>query len=272
MGPEAEGAEVGRSYVIYPWINCGTCQPCRAGMTQVCDRPQTIGTRVDGAYSDHVIVPDSRFLVAHDGIDPNLACTLACSGLTAYSALKKVGLESLTSRDSLLIVGAGGVGLTALCLAKALCDACIVIAEIDPAKREAALGLGADRVVDSRGETAVGEAQAVGSDGIAAAIDFVGLPQTMMFGLAALRKGGLHVHVGLFGGAHSLSLPPLAFRMLRIAGSYVGTLTEFRELVALVQQGLDLPVPITPRPLEEAGAALQDLRDGKVLGRVVLKP
>ena len=94
----------------------------------------------------------------------------------------------------------------------------------------------------------------------------------MSLGLNALRKGGQHIHVGLFGGAHSLSLPPVAFRMLQISGSYVGTLAEFHELIALVRNDMDLSIPISTRPLEEAGGALEDLRQGKIVGRVVLKP
>ena len=80
------------------------------------------------------------------------------------------------------------------------------------------------------------------------------------------------MHVGLFGGAYSMSLPPLAFRMLRVSGSYVGTLEEFCELVGLVQNGIDLSIPITNRPLDEAADALEDLQSGKVAGRLVLKP
>ncbi len=276
MGPEAEGIEVGRSYVIYPWINCGSCPACRTGMTQVCDQPRIIGTRVDGAYADHVIVPDGGYLVPYDGVEQNLASTLACSGLTGYSALKKIDPGSLTEKDSILILGAGGLGLTAICLARRLSAARILVADIDAAKRQAALDLGAELAVDPADADAVAQFKSVvESDdrlGIAASIDFVGLPQTMKLGLDTLRKGGVHIHVGLFGGAHSLSLPPLAFKMLRIMGSYVGTLAEFRQLVGLVQAGLRLPIPIATRPLEEANQALEDLREGRIIGRTVLRP
>jgi len=268
--------EIGGRYAVYPWINCGECQPCQNRLTQICDAPKIIGTRVDGAYADHVLVPRAEFLVDYKGIEPELACILGCAGLTSYSALKKVELDSLDGRDSLLIIGSGGVGLTAISIAKSLCDARIIVADIDPSKRDAALQVGAAEVVDANEENALGEIQALaqsrGGNGVAASIDFVGLPQTMNFGLNALRKGGLHIHVGLFGGAHSLSLPPVAFRMLRIIGSYVGTLAEFQELISLVRNDLDLSIPISTRPLEEASGALEDLRQGKIVGRVVLKP
>lgn len=275
-GPDAGDVEIGRSYAVFPWIPCGGCETCAAGLPQVCDAPRGIGTRIDGAYSDHLLVPDAGCLVEHEGIPVERACTLACSGLTTYSALRKVVPESLTGEDTLLVIGAGGLGLAAACLAKALCKAQVVVADVDRGRLAKAQELGADAVVDTAEEGAeerlLGLTRRAGRAGTAANIDLVGLPGTMAFGLGALRKGGLHVHVGLFGGAHPLSLPPVSFRMMRIAGSYTGTLGEFRELVGLVRGGLELPVPLEPRPLEEAGQALEDLRDGKVTGRVVLKP
>lgn len=275
-GPDAGDAEVGRSYAVHPWIDCGRCDPCVAGLTQACDAPRSLGTRVDGAYSDHLVVPDARYLVERGEIAPERACTLACSGLTTYSALRKVGPGSLTEADTLLVIGAGGLGLAATCLAKALCRAQVVVADLDDAKLEAARSLGADATVnageDGAAEAVTEIAARAGRAGTAANIDLVGSPRTMAFGLGALRKWGMHVHVGLYGGAHPLPLPTVSFRMQRIVGSYTGTLGEFRELVALVRDGLELPVPIGTRPLEEASRALDDLRDGKVRGRAVLVP
>ena len=152
----------------------------------------------------------------------------------------------------------------------------VVVSEPNPEKRATAVEMGADLTVDPSKDDA---AEYIRTNtekndglGVAATLDFVGLPQTMEFALSLLRKGGHHVHVGLFGGAYSLSMPPLAFKMLRISGSYVGTLEEFRELVELVKSGMDLSIPITNRPLTEAADALRDLKDGTIVGRIVLNP
>ena len=109
-------------------------------------------------------------------------------------------------------------------------------------------------------------------NGVAACLDFVGMNETMALGLSVLRKGGTHVHVGLHGGAHELSLPPLSFKMLKIIGSYVGTLEECKELVEMVKGGLDIKFPIRTLPLEKANQAIEDLRNGVVAGRTVLTP
>lgn len=275
-GPNAGNVELGKSYLIYAFVECGNCEPCCNNLPQICDRPQIIGTRINGAYSDYVIVPDAKYLIEHEGVESERACILACSGLTSFSALKKLDLDRMTEQDTLLIIGAGGLGLMAVCLARALCAARIVVADVAPEKLRAALDLGANAAVDSGNEDGAPKlleiANAQNGSGVAATVDFVGLSQTMGLGLSVLRKGGQHIHVGLFGGAYSLSLPPLAFRMLRVEGSYVGTIDELRELVRLVRDGLQLPVPITTRRLEEAESALNDLQTGKVVGRIVLKP
>ena len=106
----------------------------------------------------------------------------------------------------------------------------------------------------------------------AAAIDFVGAPATFGFATGALRRGGKYVIVGLFGGAVSLPLASLPLRPISIVGSYVGRLDEARELIALLQRGAVAAPPMEERPLAEANAAMEDLRAGRVLGRVVLRP
>ena len=107
--------------------------------------------------------------------------------------------------------------------------------------------------------------------GAAAAIDFVGSPKTMEIGVNILRKGGKLVMVGLYGGAHPISTVLFPFKMMTIEGSYVGTIEDLREVLALVRVGKVPPIPIETRPAEEASTALSDLKSGgKVRGRVVL--
>ena len=271
LGPEAEGVEVGRSYIVFPWIGCGKCAACRQNATeQLCNQPRVIGTRVPGGYADHVIVPDAKYLVDYEGVPEDLACTYACSGLTAYSALKKVG--QLTAEDTLVTIGAGGVGLSAVHLAAAVTPAKLMVAEIDGTKRAAARQVGAHDTIDNGEPDAVAKAIELTGGGAAATIDFVGRPETAKFGLDILRRGGRQVQVGLYGDRLPLSLAPLAMTMKSLIGSYVGNLDEMHELMALVQAGKVPPIPIETRPLEAANSAIEDLLAGKVLGRLVLKP
>lgn len=268
VGPEAEGVRVGQRFVVFPWIGCGTCAACRDGNELLCPTPRTLGTRRDGGYADHVIVPHPRYLVDPGNTPIDLACTYACSGLTAYSAIRRT--QQTRNMRRLLIVGAGGVGLAGLEVARAVHDGEIWVADIDEAKLAVAREHGAHRTFNPRDEQA---AAAILADGGAdAAIDFVGAPASWKFAFQSVRRGGRLVMVGLFGGDAPLSLVSMPLKMLTIEGSYVGTLAELQELMALVRQGKVQAMPYSTRPLEAANDVLEELKAGKVTGRVVLRP
>ena len=269
-GPDAPIGDdmLGKTFVVHPWLGCGTCEVCLRGEENMCAKPNAIGVHRAGGYAERCLVPHPRYLVDVTGIDPTLAATYACSGLTAYSALKKAPMD--LDRDWLLILGVGGVGLSGLEIAKGLGYKNIAVADIDPAKRDLARSSGASLAVDPRDGEALATLQAK-TGGIAAAIDFVGARATTEFGVAAIRKGGTYVVVGLFGGDITLSIPLLVLRAITLRGSYVGNLGELRELIDLVKQGRVRPMPVETVPMAQANAALERLRAGKVKGRLVLE-
>jgi alcohol dehydrogenase, propanol-preferring len=269
-GPDAPIGDdmIGKTFVVHPWLGCGECEICLRGEENLCPKPNAIGVHRAGGYAEKCLVPHPRYLVDVAGIDPTLAATYACSGVTAYSALKKVDIA--LDRDWLLILGVGGVGLSGLEIARALGYKNIAVADIDPAKRELALASGASLVVDPRDGDALATLQAK-TGGIAAAIDFVGAHATAEFGIAAIRKAGTYVVVGLFGGDITLSIPLLVLRAINLRGSYVGNLGELKELIDLVKQGRVRPMPVEAVPMAQANAALDRLRAGKVKGRLVLE-
>ena len=217
-----------------------------------------------------MIVPDPIYLVPHEGIPTELACTYACAGLTAYSAIDKV--SDLKETDYLLMIGAGGVGLSGLHMAKEMTAANIIVADVDADKRALAEQAGAFAVIDNSRDDAASALMELTGGGARAAIDFVGAVPSSKFGLASLRKGGRMIIVGLYGGALPLALPLMPVRSLSVQGSYVGTLDELRTLVGLGKDGKIPAIPLDLRSLDAAPSALQDLRDGNVSGRVVLQP
>lgn len=270
VGPDARGVNVGEARIAFPWIGCRACAICTHEREQFCMTPKFLGARVNGGYSDHVIVPNPSYLVAYDGIDAELACTYACAGLTAYSAIGKIG--DLSANDYLLMIGAGGVGLSAVHMAKELTPAKLVVADIDGDKRAMAKAAGAFDVIDNGDPEASAKLLELTGGGARAAIDFVGAVPTSKFGLNGLRKGGRLIIVGLYGGALPMSLPLMPVKSLTVEGSYVGTLDELKALVALGQAGKIPPIPLDLRPLDQAPQALDDLRAGKINGRVILQP
>lgn len=271
VGPDAKGTRVGQRAIVYPWIGCGTCAACKAGDELLCPQPRQLGTRRDGGYADYVIVPDAKYLVDYGNVPQELACTYACSGITAYSAIKKA-MVTRGGLKRLLLIGAGGVGLAGVAVARAVTDAEIVVADIDDAKLKAALETGAHRTINPRSADAVRQLVESTGGGVDAAIDFVGAPTSFQYGVDTLRRGGSMTVVGLFGGDTPLSLAGLPLRMLTVQGSYVGSLDDLKELMTLVREGKVKPLPYSTRPLAQASEVLDELKAGKVTGRVILKP
>ena len=125
LGPDAEGVSTGDLRVVYPWIGCGDCDTCARDEDLICLAPRTVGTRRAGGYSDRVIVPHAKYLVPYDGVSTELAATYACSGITAYSALKKA--DAAAKDDPIPIIGAGGVGLSAVHLAPHVVEGNVIL-------------------------------------------------------------------------------------------------------------------------------------------------
>ncbi len=269
VGPYAN-IPVEEKVVVYPWIGCGGCDICKSGEENLCSQPQNLGIHRNGGYATHVIVPDARYLFPIGDLSMNIAATYACSGITAFGALKKV--QAKAEGRNLLIIGAGGVGLAALMIAQAIMDTTIIVADIDPLKRKASLAAGADHAVDPTDEQARKLVYKLSGGGIQAAVDFVGSNKTVKFGFGALGTAGHLAIVGLFGGAAQLSIPMFPLKSLNVMGSYVGTPSQFAELMELVSTGKIASLPVASRPLSEAQSALDDLAAGRVLGRVVLNP
>ena len=264
LGPRARGVKVGDKRLVYPWIGCGKCAVCKAGQDNYCvSGSRYLGVNRAGAYATHVLVPDAKYLLDTRGIDDAFAATLACSALTTYSAAAK--LPQLGAKDEVAVLGCGGLGLIAISVLKAQGAKNIVACDIDDAKLAVAAKLGAKRAVNARAPDAAEQIR-----GIAAALDFVGSPATAMLGVGALRKGGRYVICGLYGGELVQPLPPIAQRAIGIIGSYVGSLQELKEVVALAKKGKLKPLPVTTRPGAQANAALEDLKAGRIVGRVVL--
>ena len=268
VGPRAKGVKVGQKRIVFPWIGCGQCAMCKDELDNYCTAMRTIGVVKPGAYSTHLLVPHPKYLVDAKGIDEAFAATLACSGVTAYSAVRK--LARLTSRDAVAVIGCGGVGLATIAVLRATGVKNVIACDVDESKLAAAREFGARLTLDTRTPDAVQKLQGLAKASLGGVIDLVGMPATAQLGLGALRKGGRYVMVGLFGGELQHPLPPFALRAIGIVGSYVGNLQELREVVALARKKKLKKMPLSTRPASEVNAILEDLKAAKVLGRVVL--
>ena len=271
VGPRARGVKVGDKRLVYPWIGCGTCMVCKRGDEQLCPSPRFLGVYRDGGYATHLLVPHPRYLLNYGSrMKPEQAAPLACSGVTAYGALKKLG--SLVKSEPVVVIGAGGLGLICIAIIKAMKGKGAIAVDIDPVKREAAKRAGAFATVDPNAPDAVAQLQAAGKGPVWAAIDFVGNSQTTQLAVDSLIKGGKLILVGLFGGDITLSLPFFPIRAMTVQGSYTGSLKELNELIKLVRKAQLPLVPTRTTVLDSAQRVISDIKAGKVIGRTVLTP
>src|SRR5918992_1379645 len=278
MGQDATSALVGNEaikkeeeVIIYPWIGDGVCPACRIGEENLCDKPRSLGIYNDGGYAEYVLVPNYKYLVKMgDDMDTDTSAPLSCAGLTAYGAVKNANVKP---DDNVVIVGTGGLGLMAIQLVKAVTGAKIIAMDLDDKKLEVAKKAGADIIVNSKKEDpAKAVMELTDKLGADAVIDFVNATKSVETDMQFLRKRAMLVLVGLFGGELRLSLVTMPTRAYKIIGSYTGSLKDMVELVSLAKRGVIKPIVSNRFKLDQAGVALQMLKDGKIVGRGIINP
>ncbi len=268
LGPDAEGVAVGDRRIVYPWIGCGHCARCRAEQDNMCLQQRSLGVLQDGGFASHVVVPHARYLVDPGDVDPAFAATFGCSGITVLSAIRKV--MPLEPQEAIVLVGAGGLGLAAIGMLRALGHQRIVSIDLGAEKRQAALQAGATAVVDGTLPDVPQAILAAAGGPVMAVLDFVNGSTTAQWAMASLAKGGRMIQVGVFGGELTLSLIGLIFKASAVMGSNTGNPADLREVARMARDGRLAPMPVTTLPRDEANAALMRLRDGQVTGRLVL--
>jgi D-arabinose 1-dehydrogenase-like Zn-dependent alcohol dehydrogenase len=268
-GPEAVDAPIGADRLVYPWTGCGDCVRCREELDNYCMAAKMIGIQRPGGYADHLIVPHPRYLIDVSGIDPVWAAMLSCSGLSTYSAVSK--LRPIPGDEWVAVMGAGGLGLSAIGMLRALGHERIVAADIDSTKLAEAEKAGAAVTLNSRDKNSARKLKQSTQGALYGAVDFVGIAATANLVLGALRKGGKLILVGLFGGEIPLSIASTILRAITIQGSHVGSVDELKAVVTLAREGKIKPIPIQTRPLSDVSLTLDELKAGTVAGRVVVQ-
>jgi propanol-preferring alcohol dehydrogenase len=269
MGPDAQGVAIGDQRIVYPWIGCGTCEACKSEQDNLCIAQRSLGVVQHGGFASHVKVPHPRYLVDPGKIDPALAATYACSGITAYSAIRKV--LPLGRDQPVVLIGAGGLGLTAIAMLRAFGHRAIISVDVSDEKLAAATAEGASGVVNSSAQGALERLLEIAGGPVPAVIDFVNISSTARMGFDALAKGGRLVVVGVSGGEITLSLAGLVFKANSIVGALTGSIQDLRDVVEMANDGLLPPTPVATLAKDRVNEAMVALREGKVTGRLVLE-
>ena len=238
--------------VVYPPWGCGTCRYCDATEEQA-------GLVHDGGYAEYVQVPHPKYLFPIGDLDPAFAATFGCSSLTPYRATRKA-LEWMPAGAKVVLIGAGGLGQFGIQYLRSMTDAHVIVADTSPGKRARALERGAHEVCDT--------AELEGP--VDVVFDYVGADATLAVANRIIRRGGLVVNVGAYGGSipFGFSLVPHETWWTQ---SMWGSRDDLAAVIRIAQRG-DLQYSVERLPLEAAADAHRRIKAGDVDGRLVLVP
>jgi len=250
-----------------PWIfwTCGICEFCRQGDENLCIRQQITGVTVDGGYAQFVNAPATHVTKIPSNLSAAAAAPLFCAGVTVYRALRQ---SKIQPTQRLGIFGVGGLGHLAVQIGKAF-GAEVTAIDISDEKLALAKALGASDALNAAAKDTLKQIRSKGGVHVAIVTSAARTAYDMAF--ACLRPTGTLMAVGL--PAENVGFPPILMAAVevRIQASAVGTRQDLREVLDLAAQG-KIHCEVSARPLDDANDVLDELRKGKISGRVVLAP
>jgi propanol-preferring alcohol dehydrogenase len=273
LGPGASGVAEGERVVVYARWGCGLCRRCLEGKENVCERPAAAvrhhgaGLGRDGGLAEQMVVPAARYLVPIGDLDASVAAPLADAGITPYHAIVR-HRTLLRPGATALVIGAGGLGLMAVQLLRALSPVRVVVVDRRPAALDAARDVGAHAALSADGLTPEALRDEVGAVGADLVLDVVAADDTLALAAAVVRMDGAIVMLGRGGG--TLAMTPFAMPFdTPVTISTWGSIPELVEVVALARAGAIRP-ETRPYALTDALTAYADLEQGRVVGRAVM--
>ena len=266
VGPAVERFRVGDRVTVPFVCACGRCAQCLAGNGQVCPNQTQPGFTHWGSYAELVALHDAdvNLIPVPESLDAGAAALLGCRFATAFRGL--VHRAGLRSGERLLVVGCGGVGLSAAMIGVAL-GAEVIAVDIDASALARAASIGVTHTIDSSGldEAAVlARIAEAAPAGVQVSVEALGRESTMRLSLLALAPMGRQVQIGLFSSEPTLPLPRIISQELSLHGSHGMPASDYSELLDLVASGALRPQDLIEHRigLDEAPAALVALASG----------
>jgi threonine dehydrogenase-like Zn-dependent dehydrogenase len=254
-------ATVGTRVTFNPLVVCGTCDRCRTGWTNLCRRRQLVGAHRPGAFAQFVAVPTTQCYLLPDHLSlvaGALAEPLACS-------IHAVVLASVQSNQSLLVLGAGPIGLCAVAAARAQGIEQILVSDVAPQRLEIARRWGARTVINVREQNVVAAVQERCPGGVDSVIDAVGATAVRQQAIQAVVPGGRVVLIGLHDEESMFPANYLVRQEIALTGSFAYTEADFAQAVELLVRGVVQPSAdwLEERPLSDGPTAFAELVDGR---------
>ncbi len=251
-----------------PWLHwsCGECEFCLAGRETLCSKQQVTGCTVDGGFAEFVKAKASHTAKLPDNLSFEEAAPLLCAGLTVHSAMKKAEVRA---GQRVAVFGVGGLGHLAIQLAKAK-GAEVIAIDVADDKLELARECGADITINAASGQAHKDIKKATGGGAHVVIVTSGSRAAYETALRSIRKAGTLAIVGMAPEPVPLSTVAMVSGEFRIVGSAVGSREELREVLRLAAEG-KIKCKIETRPFAEVDSVLNEMKDGRLVGRVVLK-
>jgi D-arabinose 1-dehydrogenase-like Zn-dependent alcohol dehydrogenase len=276
LGAGVEKWAVGDRVTVPFVCGCGRCEWCLRGEAQVCPDQQQPGFTHQGSFAEYVALhaADTNLVAIPESVSFEAAASLGCRFATAYRGL--VGRARLARGEWVAVVGAGGVGLSAVMIAKAL-GARVVAVDRNPAALDVARSLGADHVLVADGRDVAAAVHELTSGGVHVSVDAVGSEQTCADGIHSLRRRGRHVQIGLLPPVEGHPRVPMARVIaweLDVLGSHGMAAADYPGMLALIESGALDPERLIERviDLDEAARMLPGLDRATPAGMTMIDP
>ncbi len=270
-GKNVKNLKPGQKGVVYSIIGCKECEYCRTGNENLCISVKRIGFEADGGFAEYVRLPADNFCLFTADIPFEQMAILPDAAGTPYHAFKKIANPDLGKK--VVIVGAGGLGLHAVQIAKGK-GAFVIACDISREALDLAGFYGADLCIDSSDSSMACEAvmDATGGRGADIVLEGVGTSRTVEWSIKCLKKGGTMVVMG-YDPVNCVPLPFIDIHNneLKIAGTKITTRQELAEVVELAEKGVIKPVVTKTLPLEHLNEGFDLVRNRRLAGRAAVK-
>lgn len=245
------------------WLHwsCGECELCREGLENLCPRQSITGASVDGGFAQFIKAKASHALKVPDSLSSEEAAPLFCAGVTVYRAIKKAGIKP---GQRVAIFGIGGLGHLAVQIANAFGGRVIAV-DVADEKLELARSLGAEKTINATTTDPAKELRSMG--GAHVAVVTIGSKAAYNSAFSSIRSAGSLVVVGF--PSEDISFPAIMMREMKIFSAATGTRQDVAEVLEMAAGG-KIRCQVETRQLDEINEILEDMRRGRITGRVVL--
>jgi propanol-preferring alcohol dehydrogenase len=260
VGEIAVGERVGVAWIYW---SCGQCRMCKEGLENLCSRQAITGVTVDGGFAEYVKAKASHVTRVPDALTAQEAAPLFCAGLTVYRASKRAGVRA---GQRVAVFGVGGLGHLAVQIARSM-QAEVIAVDVSEEKLELARTMGAEHAVNAAAGDFAAQMKKIGGPHVALVTSASKAAYDQAF--SSLRPDGTLGVIGLPG--EDLCFPAIVMvaRETRIVASSVGTRADLRELLELAAGG-KVRCRTEARPLSQINEVFEEMRGGRILGRVVV--